>query len=42
MVGHLGYGSDYYKEWELRKQMWLWMQGKDEVVPAGAFKDMLS
>jgi hypothetical protein len=42
MVGHLGYGSDYYKEWELRKQMWLWMQGRNETVPAGAFKDMLS
>jgi hypothetical protein len=37
-----GYTSDYYKEWELRKEMWRWMSGEAARVPAGAFKDMLS
>lgn len=33
--------SDYYKEWELRREMWDWLLGKGAPVPAGAFKDML-
>lgn len=41
-VGAQGYCSDYYKEWELRQEMWLWMLGKHAEVPAGAFKDMLA
>ncbi|MBT5874765.1 MAG: hypothetical protein HOH43_15210 [Candidatus Latescibacteria bacterium] len=41
-VGPQGYSSDYYKEWELRTEMWQWMLGHDSSVPAGAFKDMLS
>lgn len=36
-----GYNSDYYKEWELRKEMWNWLMGQEARVPAGAFKDML-
>jgi hypothetical protein len=36
------YSSDHYKEWELRTEMWLWMLGRPEPVPPGAFKDMLS
>lgn len=35
------YNSDYYKEWELRREMWQWMIGNGERVPPGAFKDML-
>lgn len=42
MVGVQGYCSDYYKEWELRKEMWLWLTGAKRTVPAGAFKDMLA
>lgn len=41
MVGALGYGSDYYKEWELRTEMWQWLLGRPQHVSAGAFKDML-
>ena len=41
MVGGLGYGSDLYKEWELRKGAWRWMLGQGEALRAGAFKDML-
>lgn len=41
-IGPQGYCSDYYKEWELRKELWLWMTGDGEKVPQGAFKDMLS
>ena len=37
-----GYTSDLYKEWQLRKEMWQWMLGVNNRVPAGAFKDMLS
>lgn len=37
-----GYTSDYYKEWELRKEMWAWLTGAAARVPAGAFKDMLA
>jgi hypothetical protein len=36
------YNSDYYKEWELRKEMWDWLMGRNTEVPAGAFKEMLS
>ena len=42
MVGAQGYCSDYYKEWELRKELWSWMTGEKEPVPAGAFKDMIA
>ncbi|MDP6360122.1 MAG: phytanoyl-CoA dioxygenase family protein [Planctomycetota bacterium] len=41
-IGPQGYCSDYYKEWELRKELWHWMTGSGEPVPQGAFKDMLS
>lgn len=42
MVGPpYGYNSDFYKEWELRREMWNWLMGLDARVPAGAFKDML-
>jgi hypothetical protein len=37
-----GYCSDYYKEWELRSEMWNWLCGRSVPVPPGAFKDMLS
>jgi len=37
-----GYCSDYYKEWELRKEMWLWMCGQDTHVPPGHFRNMLN
>lgn len=36
------YGSDYYKEWELRKEMWDWYLGRPNRVPAGAFRTLLS
>ncbi len=36
-----GYTSDYYKEWQLRREMWDWLLGQQARVPAGAFKDML-
>ena len=36
------YNSDYYKEWELRNELWNWMLGIDTPIPPGAFKDMLS
>jgi hypothetical protein len=43
MVGPpIGYCSDYYKEWELRKEMWLWLSGKDTYVPPGHFRNMLN
>jgi hypothetical protein len=43
MVGPIThYGSDYYKEWELRRCMWEWLLGKSGHLPPGAFKDMLS
>lgn len=42
MIGSQGYCSDFYKEWEIRKEMWLWMLGIDERVAQGAFKDMLA
>lgn len=43
MVGpQLGYASDLYKEWELRREMWEWLGGRRAPVPPGAFKDMLS
>jgi len=42
MVGAQGYCSDYYKEWELRQEMWNWLCGAGVPVPPGAFKDMLS
>ena len=42
MVGACVYNSDYYKEWELRKQMWLWLKGDAAELPAGHFKDMLA
>lgn len=41
-VSPQGYSSDYYKEWELRTEMWQWMLGQPEPVPPGAFKDMLA
>ena len=41
-IGPQGYCSDYYKEWELRKELWHWMTGEGTKVPQGAFKDMLS
>ena len=41
MVGTQGYSSDYYKEWELRKEMWDWMRGHPAPVPPGAFRHML-
>jgi len=37
-----GYSSDYYKEWELRMELWNWLTGSTAAVPPGAFKDMLS
>lgn len=37
-----GYCSDYYKEWELRKEMWLWLMGQDTYVPPGHFRNMLN
>lgn len=37
-----GYTSDYYKEWELRLELWNWLLGKGGRVPAGAFKDLLA
>ncbi|MCE9589460.1 MAG: phytanoyl-CoA dioxygenase family protein [Planctomycetes bacterium] len=43
MVGPIThYGSDYYKEWELRREMWEWYMGRGKRLPAGAFKDLLS
>ena len=42
MVGIEGYNSDYYKEWELRKEMWDWIKGEDGTVPPGEFRNMLS
>ena len=43
MVGPpIGYCSDYYKEWELRKEVWLWLSGKDTYVPPGHFRNMLN
>ena len=41
-VSAQGYCSDYYKEWELRKEMWQWLLGEQEPPGPGAFKDMLS
>jgi hypothetical protein len=42
MVGPpYGYTSDFYKEWELRREMWDWLLGREARDPAGAFKDML-
>ena len=42
MVGPpYGYNSDYYKEFELRREMWDWLIGVGTKVAAGAFKDML-
>jgi len=41
-VSPQGYSSDYYKEWELRTEMWHWLLGQHAAVPPGAFKDMLS
>lgn len=41
MVGTCGYSSDYYKEWELRTEMWDWMRGQPAPVPPGAFRQML-
>ena len=41
-VGPASHSSDYYKEWELRTEMWQWMLGRAAPVPPGAFKDMLS
>lgn len=41
-VGGYGYCSDFYKEWELRFEMWKWMLGRDPEVPPGAFKDLLN
>jgi hypothetical protein len=41
MVGAIQhYGTDLYKEWELRKEMWEWYMGRGP-VGAGVFKDML-
>ena len=42
MVGAQGYCSDYYKEWELRQELWNWLRGLGTPVPPGAFKDMLA
>lgn len=43
MVGPIQhYGSDYYKEWELRREMWEWYMGRGRRLPPGAFKDLLS
>lgn len=43
MVGPIQhYGSDYYKEWELRREMWEWYMGRPVRMPPGAFKDLLS
>lgn len=42
MVGVQGYSSDYYKEWELRKEMWQWFKGEEVDVPPGEFRNMLS
>ncbi len=36
------YTSDHYKEYELRKEMWLWMAGQDPFVPPGHFRNMLN
>ncbi|MBM3262236.1 MAG: phytanoyl-CoA dioxygenase family protein [candidate division Zixibacteria bacterium] len=41
MVGSQGYCSDYYKEWELRLEMWRWITGHPTTIPPGAFKDIL-
>ena len=41
MVGVQGYSSDYYKEWELRTEMWEWIKGNSGVVPPGEFRHML-
>lgn len=37
----LGYCSDFYKEWQLRREMWDWLCGKSQNLAAGGFKDML-
>ena len=42
MVGIQGYNSDYYKEWELRQEMWHWIKGDGRPVPPGEFRNMLS
>jgi hypothetical protein len=40
MVGPpIGYNSDYYKEWQLRREMWDWLCGKR--ADGHAFKDLL-
>jgi hypothetical protein len=36
------YTSDHYKEYELRKEMWLWLCGQDTFVPPGHFRNMLN
>lgn len=36
------YCSDYYKEWELRAEMWNWYHGIQTPVPAGGFRTLLS
>jgi hypothetical protein len=36
------YTSDYYKEWELRREMWDWLRGESKPVPPGGFRDLLS
>lgn len=40
-TGPLHYNSDFYKEWELRQEMWTWLLGRAPEVPPGHFKDML-
>ncbi|MCJ8329807.1 MAG: phytanoyl-CoA dioxygenase family protein [Lentisphaeria bacterium] len=40
-VGTKGYTSDYYKEWELRREMWNWMIGEPVEIPPGAYRTML-
>lgn len=36
------YNSDYYKEWELRKEMWDWLHGRPVPLPPGAFMNMIA
>ncbi|MCX5662824.1 MAG: phytanoyl-CoA dioxygenase family protein [Planctomycetota bacterium] len=43
MVGPIQhYCSDYYKEWELRREMWEWYLGSQEKIEPGAFRTLLS
>ena len=37
----IGYCSDFYKEWQLRRNMWDWLCGKRQNLTPGGFKELL-